>query len=96
MDLNAGAEANGRMFNLVFIGQQAQERRRRLQKVDGDRGMSLSGMREKEKSNRIERSCKHLCWQQQEMAIIVEGKVGVEVESEGDEAEGRREEVHKT
>ena len=54
MDLNAGAEANGRTFNLVFTGQQAQERRRRLQKVDGDRGMSLSGMREKEKSNRIE------------------------------------------
>lgn len=41
-DLNPDEKANQRVFNMLFIGQLAQDTRKKLQKVDGARGMSTS------------------------------------------------------
>ena len=42
MDLNPDDEANQRMFNVLFTGQSTRDIRRKLQKVDGAGGMSIS------------------------------------------------------
>ena len=42
MDFNPDDEANQRMFNMLFIGQSTRDIRRKLQKVDGAGGMSIS------------------------------------------------------
>jgi len=41
-DLNADEEANRKMFNTLFIGQSALDIRKKLRKVEGAGGMSMS------------------------------------------------------